>query len=76
MRDLITYLSVVIAALLIVVVLVQSGKTDGISAAFSGNGDLNLYAVTKQRGIEKGLAIFTAVLGIVLYGVVLILNMM
>jgi len=58
--------------MLIILTLLQSGKSDGISGAFSGRGGLNLFANTKERGSEKVISNMTLVLGI-LYFVLIIL---
>ena len=52
------------AALLIIVTLLQGGKSSGISGAFTGSGGLNLFANTKERGSEKVISNLTLVLGI------------
>ena len=36
------------SALLIILTLLQGGKSDGISGAFTGNGGLNLFANVKE----------------------------
>lgn len=53
MENIINILLMVDAGLLIILVLLQSGKSDGLSAAFTGSGDLNLFAVQKERGPES-----------------------
>ena len=53
-----------VAVLLIILSLLQSGKSDGISSAFTGgSGGLNLFANVKERGPEKVIANTTMVLG-------------
>ncbi len=53
-----------VAVLLIILSLLQSGKSDGISSAFTGgSGGLNLFANVKERGPEKVIANATMVLG-------------
>lgn len=44
---------IIVAGVLILIVLVQPGKSDGLSSAFTGSGDLNLFAVHKERGAER-----------------------
>ncbi|MBE6128044.1 MAG: preprotein translocase subunit SecG [Erysipelotrichaceae bacterium] len=65
-------LILIVSAMLIILTLLQSGKSDGISGAFSGRGGLNLFANTKERGSEKVISNMTLVLGI-LYFVLIIL---
>ena len=47
---------IIVAGVLILIVLVQPGKSDGLSSAFTGSGDL------KERGAEKVLTRCTVVL--------------
>ncbi len=44
---------------------------DGISSAFTGNGGLNLFANTKERGSEKVISNLTLVLGIAFFALVI-----
>ena len=47
-------LIMVVAVLIILLVLLQSGKSAGVSAAFTGgSGGLNLFSNLKERGPEK-----------------------
>ena len=64
---------IIVSALLIVLSLLQSGKTDGMSGAFTGNGGLNLFANVKERGSEKIISNLTLVLGIVFFALVIII---
>lgn len=65
-------LLMIVSALLIILTLLQSGKSDGISGAFSGNGGLNLFANTKERGSEKVITNLTLVLGVVFFVLVIV----
>ena len=64
----------VICVLLIILVLLQSGKSDGLSAAFTGSGDLNLFAVQKERGPEKVISRLTLFCGILFFAIVIALQ--
>ena len=66
---------IIVSALLIVLSLLQSGKTDGMSGAFTGNGGLNLVANVKERGSEKVMDNLTLVLGIVFFALVIIIRL-
>ena len=66
---------IIVSALLIVLSLLQSGKTDGMSSAFTGNGGLNLFANVKERGSEKVISNLTLVLGIVFFALVIIIRL-
>ena len=63
----------VFAILLILVSLLQSGKSDGLSA-FTGSGDLGLFQNVKERGPEKVLSQITMVLGIIFFVLVIIIR--
>ena len=65
----------IVSALMIILSLLQSGKTDGMSGAFTGNGGLNLFANVKERGSEKGISNFTLVLGIIFFALVIIIRL-
>ncbi|MFR5527122.1 MAG: preprotein translocase subunit SecG, partial [[Clostridium] innocuum] len=41
-------LLMVVSVILILLSLLQSGKSDGISGAFTGSGGLNLFANVKE----------------------------
>ena len=66
---------IIVSALLIILSLLQSGKTDGMSGAFNGNGGLNLFANVKERGSEKVISNLTLVLGIVFFALVIIIRL-
>lgn len=53
----------IVACALIILSLLQGGKSDGINAAFTGGDGLNLFANVKERGAEKVLARITFVFG-------------
>ena len=46
-------LLITFAVILILLSLLQSGKSDGLSSAFTGGDGLNLFANVKERGAEK-----------------------
>ena len=63
----------VISVLLILISLLQSGKSDGL-AAFTGSSDLGLFKDIKERGPEKVISIITMVLGILFFVLVIIIK--
>ena len=65
----------IVSALMIILSLLQSGKTDGMSGAFTGNGGLNLFANVKERGSEKVISNFTLVLGIIFFALVIFIRL-
>lgn len=66
-------LLLVISVLLILISLLQGGKSDGL-AAFTGSNDLGLFQNVKERGPEKVISAITMVLGILLFVVVIIIR--
>ncbi len=61
------YVLVVISVFLILITLLQGGKTNGASGAITGGSKMNIFAKTKERGSERVLSILTLVLGIVFF---------
>ncbi len=62
-------------AVIIILTLLQSGKSDGISGAFTGGEGLNLFANVKERGAEKILSRITLVCGILFFVLVVLIKM-
>ena len=61
------YVLVVISVILILITLMQGGKTNGASGAITGGSKMNIFAKTKERESEKVLSIMTLVLGIIFF---------
>ncbi len=68
-------LLLIVAVLLILISLLQGGKSDGL-AAFTGGGDLGLFANAKERGPEKVISNITLGLGIAFFALVIIIRIM
>lgn len=66
-------LLLIVAVLLILISLLQSGKSDGLSA-FTGSGDLGLFQNIKERGPEKVISRITMVLGIIFFIIVIVIR--
>lgn len=64
----------IIAVLLIVITLLQGGKTDGASGAIMG-GNLNIFTDTKERGPEVIIVRFTMFLGILYFLLAIIIHL-
>ncbi|MBP3891607.1 MAG: preprotein translocase subunit SecG [Solobacterium sp.] len=62
------------SAVLIILSLLQSGKSDGISGAFTGNGGLNLFANVKERGSERVISNLTMILGVLFFVLVIAIH--
>ncbi|PKM65257.1 MAG: preprotein translocase subunit SecG [Firmicutes bacterium HGW-Firmicutes-10] len=67
-------LLMIVAGLLILLSLLQSGKSEGISSAFTGSGGLNLFANVKERGPEKVISNITMVVGISFFVLVILVR--
>ena len=63
----------VISVLLIIVSLLQNGKSEGLSA-FTGSSDLGLFKDIKERGPEKIVSYITMALGIIFFVLVIIIK--
>ena len=63
------------AVVLILLSLLQGGKSDGLSA-FTGSGDLGLFANIKERGPEKVISNATMVVGIIFFIIVIVIRIL
>ena len=54
------------SVIIIVLCLLQGGKSEGASGAITGGG-LNVFVKTKERGIEKVISILTLVVAIIFF---------
>lgn len=63
----------VIAVLLILISLLQSGKSEGLSA-LTGSGDLGLFQNVKERGPEKVISYLTFALGVIFFVLVIVIR--
>ena len=71
-----TFLNVVfmiISVLIIILALLQSGKSDGASGAITG-GNLNIFADNKERGPEVIISKITMVLAILFFTLAIIIH--
>ena len=68
-------LLLVVAVVLILLSLLQGGKSDGLSA-FTGSGDLGLFANIKERGPEKVISNATMVVGIIFFIIVIVIRIL
>ena len=66
-------LLLIVAVLLIVISLLQGGKSEGLSA-FTGTGDLGLFQNIEERGPEKVISYITMGLGILLFIITIIIR--
>ncbi len=63
----------VIAILLIIIVLLQSGKAEGASQIISG-GNLDLFNKRKERGSELFISRLTMALGIIFFVLTIVMD--
>ena len=54
------------SVILIILCLLQGGKSEGASGAITGGG-LNVFVKTKERGAEKVISILTLVIAIIFF---------
>ena len=52
---------------MVLLTLLQGGKSNGASGAITGGSKMNIFAKTKERGSEKVISILTLVTGIVFF---------
>ncbi len=67
-------LLLIVASILIILSLLQSGKSEGISGAFSGQQGLGLFSNVKERGPEKIISNVTMGIGIFFFLLIIIIR--
>ena len=60
------WLFLIVGIIIIILCLLQGGKSEGASGAITGGG-LNVFVKTKERGIEKVLSIVTLIAAIIFF---------
>ncbi|MDD6467902.1 MAG: preprotein translocase subunit SecG [Erysipelotrichaceae bacterium] len=65
----------IVAIIIILLTLLQSGKSEGMSGAFTGGNGLNLFTNVKERGPEKIIANATLAMGILFFLLVIAENL-
>lgn len=66
---------IIVAILVIILSLLQGGKSEGASGAITGGG-LNIFVKTKERGSEKVISIITMVLAIIFFLLAILVNVL
>lgn len=69
------YVFIVVSLIVIVLALLQGGKSEGASGAITGGG-LNVFAKTKERGSEKVVSWLTFGFAVVFLFMALIISVM
>ena len=67
------WILLVFSRVIIILCLLQGGKTEGASGAITGGG-LNVFVKTKERGAEKVVSILTLVCAVVFFLVTLLIE--
>ncbi len=65
----------VTSIIIIVLCLLQGGKSEGASGAITGGG-LNVFVKTKERGIEKVISILTLVLAVIFFLIAVLIKIL
>lgn len=60
------YIFMVLSIIIIILCLLQGGKSEGASGAITGGG-LNVFVKTKERGSERVISILTYILVIIFF---------
>lgn len=60
------WIMLAVAIVIIVLCLLQGGKSEGASGAITGGG-LNVFVKTKERGAEKVISILTLIVAIIFF---------
>jgi preprotein translocase subunit SecG len=66
---------IIVAILVIILSLLQGGKSEGASGAITGGG-LNIFVKTKERGSERVVSIVTMVLAIIFFLLAVLVNVL
>ena len=67
------WIMLVVAIIIIVLCLLQGGKSEGASGAITGGG-LNVFVKTKERGAEKVVSILTLICAILFFFAALLIE--
>lgn len=67
-------LLMIVSAAIIILSLLQGGKSDGISGAFTGGSGLNLFTNVKERGPEKIISNITMTLAVIFFVLVIVIR--
>ena len=67
------WILLVVCLVIIVLCLLQGGKSEGASGAITGGG-LNVFVKTKERGAEKVVSILTLVCAILFFFIAILIE--
>ena len=66
------WIMLAVAIVIIVLCLLQGGKSEGASGAITGGG-LNVFVKTKERGAEKVVSILTLICAILFFFIAILI---
>ena len=66
------WIMLAVAIIIIVLCLLQGGKSEGASGAITGGG-FNVFVKTKERGAEKVVSILTLIAAIIFFVIAIII---
>ncbi len=64
----------VLSFIMIIICLLQSGKSEGASSAVMGGSKMNIFTRTKERGADKIMTIITAVVAVAFFVTAILCN--
>lgn len=67
------WIMLAVAIVIIVLCLLQGGKSEGASGAITGGG-LNVFVKTKERGAEKVVSVLTLVCAILFFFIAILIE--
>ena len=67
------WIMLAVAIVIIVLCLLQGGKSEGASGAITGGG-LNVFVKTKERGAEKVVSILTLICAILFFFIAVLIE--
>ena len=67
------WIMLAVAIVIIVLCLLQGGKSEGASGAITGGG-LNVFVKTKERGAEKVVSILTLVCAVLFFFIAILIE--
>ena len=67
------WIMLVVAIIIIVLCLLQGGKSEGASGAITGGG-LNVFVKTKERGAEKVVSVLTLVCAVLFFFIAVLIE--
>lgn len=65
----------VVSIIIIILCLLQGGKSEGASGAITGGG-MNVFVKTKERGAEKVISILTLIVAIIFFFIAILIKLL